>query len=170
GFYWYQPGCGNDYVENWCRHVIALIRADSSAEFLHAPFFAGPACLSASTPGCSRDMIASVRDEWLKQMELHPSRVQVVDNAAIFFARFDPLVAANICQSAHPEPYGPDITLAEELFATGACDTVAEYFTTCASHWNEGRAMLEGWADDIQRGLTPDLPPLHERSNGRVWA
>jgi hypothetical protein len=245
-------------------------------------------------------MIASVRDEWLKQMELHPSRVQVVDNAAIFFARFDPLVAdrlllraseldgdegrwayrrallltsqirdgltdrsfiearitelertcfkptdekgraylygelahcafsvgldrdavrlaqisvneaepsrgsdgfddplheanillgrmairsgdpqraaqylldaANIRQSAHPEPYGPDITLAEELFATGACDTVAEYFTTCASHWDEGRPMLEGWADDIQRGLPPDFPPLHERSNGRIWA
>ena len=290
-FYWSRSCTSDRFAESWCRHVIAVIRDDPTAELLGIPFFAGPASRSQET-------LTNVRDEWLKQMDLHPTSVPVLDNAASFFWRFDPPVAdrlfrraseldgdeggwayrralllssqiadgltdrnliearitelertcfgptddkgrsylfgelaacaynvgldrssvrlalisvnaaqpsrgsdgfddplheanillgrmamrsgdsqqaaryllnaANICQSEHPEPLGPDVVLAGELLGAGEKDAVADYFTTCASHWAEGGAMLAGWADDIQHGKTPELPDENERRHGRV--
>lgn len=94
GFYWIQS-CGSDrYADKLCSHVIDLIRHDPLAEFLRDPlFFVIPA-------GCSHDTRARIRDEWLKQMDLHPTSVQVLDNAASFFKEFDPLVADRLFRRA----------------------------------------------------------------------
>ena len=86
GFYWYQSCRSDDFADKWCHHVLALIRHYPSAEFLRMGWFANPV-------RCSRDTLARIRDEWLKQVELNPASVQILDRAACFFATFDPPVA-----------------------------------------------------------------------------
>jgi len=291
GYYW-SKSCANDrFAEDWCRHVVELIRRDPSANFIRMPFLARPASRC-------RAALLKVRDEWVRQMELHPASVEIIDSAALFFAELDPSIsdkllvrasqldgnrgrwahrralllseqvrgglsdrnlirtrieelertcfepadkegrsylsaelarcafaaglddaarlaqiavtagersdrrvgfddplhdaniilgriamrsgdatgaarfllrAANVRLSPHPEPLGPDVVLAEALLAAGHRDAVAEYFTICASRWAEGREMLQGWAHDIRKGRTPELPSDREHSNGRVW-
>src|SRR5579872_1935036 len=93
GYYWSQSCAGDHFTESWCRHVLDLIRRDPSAEFLRAPFFTFPASRSRNT-------LVSVRDEWLKQMELHSNSLQVLGNAANFFTQFDPPLADRLFRRA----------------------------------------------------------------------
>ena len=93
GFYWSRSCTSDRFAEIWCRHMIGLIRSDASADFLRIPFFASPASRSRGT-------LSTIRDEWLNQIDLHPTSVQVLDNAARFFTHFDPQVAERIFRRA----------------------------------------------------------------------
>jgi hypothetical protein len=119
GFYWKESCSGERFAENWCRHVLILVRLDPSAEFLRRPWFASPA-------SCSREILASIRDEWARQLELHPASVPILENAAAFFARFDPPAA-------------------DRLFKLGC--TIDGH----AGHWAHRRALL--LSSQIKNGL-----------------
>jgi hypothetical protein len=51
--------------------------------------------------------------------------------------------------------FGPDMTLARELLARGARDTVLAYLEECLVFWTSGQTELQGWIADLKGGRTP---------------
>src|SRR5579871_679743 len=93
GYYWSKSCADDRFAEAWSRHVIDLIQRDPSADFLRMGFFTRPT-------GDCRETLLIIRDEWLTQMELHPSSVEIIHNAAAFFAELDPMIADRLMMRA----------------------------------------------------------------------
>ena len=53
--------------------------------------------------------------------------------------------------------YGPEMGLAKDLLGKGERQTVLDYFSICEKFWDRNR--LAEWAQQVQQGQVPDIPP-----------
>jgi tetratricopeptide (TPR) repeat protein len=55
------------------------------------------------------------------------------------------------------DSFGPNMTLAKELFEKGDRDTVLKYFELCSKFWEMDFDKLKEWAVDVKKGKLPDF-------------
>lgn len=67
------------------------------------------------------------------------------------------LAAGNVAGSPQLDSFGPDMTLAKELFEKGDRDTVLAYLQSCEKFWKMGTDKLQRWIAIIKGGGTPDF-------------
>ncbi len=72
-------------------------------------------------------------------------------------AREHLLAAGNVAGSPQLDSFGPDMSLAKELFAKGDRDTVLAYLQSCGKFWKMGADKLQKWIAIIKGGGTPDF-------------
>jgi hypothetical protein len=53
--------------------------------------------------------------------------------------------------------FGPDMSLARDLFTRGERDAVVAFVEGCSVFWAMGRERLSRWKSEIADGQTPDL-------------
>lgn len=58
--------------------------------------------------------------------------------------------------------FGPDMGLAQDLLKRGERATVIEYLNLCRRFWEMQRNLLDGWAQAIKAGKTPDLEDKYQ--------
>ena len=67
------------------------------------------------------------------------------------------LAAGHSPGSPQMDSFGPNMTLAKELFAKGEKDVVFEYFELCKKFWKLERGKLDEWKKDAEGGRVPDF-------------
>jgi hypothetical protein len=53
--------------------------------------------------------------------------------------------------------FGPNMTLAKELFEKGDRETVLKYFQLCSKFWKTNFGKLDQWTEDVKKGKLPDF-------------
>jgi tetratricopeptide (TPR) repeat protein len=67
------------------------------------------------------------------------------------------LAAGKTPGSPQLDSFGPNMTLAKELFEKGERDTVLTYLQSCSKFWKMGGDSLQAWIATINGGGTPDF-------------
>ena len=69
------------------------------------------------------------------------------------------LSAGRTCGSPQLNSFGPNMTLANEMLATGQTSTVLEYLELCSVFWKSDFGKLDKWTTDIIGGQRPRFGP-----------
>jgi hypothetical protein len=67
------------------------------------------------------------------------------------------LAAGNTPGSPQLDSFGPNMTLAKELFERGEKDAVIKYLQLCDKFWEMGHDRVKEWLAAIQAGGVPDF-------------
>jgi hypothetical protein len=67
------------------------------------------------------------------------------------------LQAATISAAPALNGFGPNMSLAKELFERGEAETVLEYFDLCKKFWSRDRGKLQAWSKLVKAGVAPDF-------------
>jgi tetratricopeptide (TPR) repeat protein len=67
------------------------------------------------------------------------------------------VASAETSGSPQLNSFGPNMSLAKELFEHGERDIVLEYFKRCGSFWKSGTDRLKEWTSQLENGVIPDF-------------
>ena len=100
------------------------------------------------------------RDDWNYGNAIHKGNLAL---GQIALREGDLTAARDFLRKAGETPgspqlnsFGPNMTLAKELFERGERQAILEYFVLCGEFWDEGET-LRRWSEEVRSGIEPDF-------------
>ena len=130
------------------------------------------AALDSGRPAEARTLIGTVREQLATRAERGddaanwsdvPEHVAVVEGRLALLdgdwaaARGRLLASARVLTAPTQLSFGPNMTLARDLLATGDTATVRVYFDALDTTWTDGAETVAEWRGALDRGAAPDF-------------
>lgn len=122
-----------------------------AGEIIKAQQYAGELLQSASEK----------RSDWNYGNAIHNGNILLgriaLQNGDIPGAKRHLVAAGETPGSPQLNSFGPNMSLAKELFEKGEAETVLTYLQSCTKFWEMGKDRLETWITAVKAGTKPDF-------------